>query len=152
MLGERSGHTLQTTALVNEAYLRLVVSSQVQWRDRAHFLAVSARLMRRILVDSARSRRSGKRGGAQTPARFDDAVAVFETRSRDLAALDDALNDLEAKDPVKSRLVELRFFGGLSMAEIAAVIGVTEDAARWQWRLARAWLGQQLGEDRRHGE
>jgi len=151
MRGERSGHTLQTTALVNEAYLRLIDSRLVHWRDRAHFFAVSAQLMRRILVDSARSRRSAKRGGGSAPARVDDALAVFEARGRDLVALDDALMDLAAVDLQKARLIELRFFGGLSMAEIAQVLGITEDAARWNWRLARAWLLRQLGTVVRHG-
>lgn len=148
--GERTGHTLQTTALVNEVYLRLVDSRLVHWRDRAHFFA-SAQLMRRILVDSARSRRSAKRGGGASPARVDDALTVFEARGRDLVALDDALSDLAEMDPQKARLIELRFFGGLTMAELAEVLGITEDAARWNWRLARAWLARQLDAAVRHG-
>ncbi len=144
MRGERGGHTLQTTALVNEAYLKLIDSRLVHWRDRAHFFALSAELMRRILVDSARSRRSAKRGGGTVPLRADDALAVFEARSRDLVALDDALIELASVDPEKERLIELRFFGGLSMGEVAEVLGITEDSARWNWRLARAWLLRQL--------
>ena len=151
MRGERSGHTLQTTALVNEAWLRLIDSRLVHWRDRAHFFALSAQLMRRILVDSTRSRRSAKRGGGSAPLRADDALAVFEGRSRDLVALDDALLELAAADPPKARLIELRFFGGLSMAEIAEVLGISEDAARWNWRLARAWLMRQLDTAVLHG-
>ncbi len=149
--GERNSHTLQTTALVNEVYLRLVDSRMVHWRDRAHFFAVSAQLMRRILVDSARLRRSAKRGGGASPTRLDDALAIFEARGRNLVALDDALSDLGEMDPQKARLVELRFFGGLTMAEIAEVLGISEDAVRWNWRLARAWLLQQLDAAARHG-
>jgi RNA polymerase sigma factor (TIGR02999 family) len=144
MRGERGGHTLQTTALVNEAYLKLIDSRLVHWRDRAHFFALGAQLMRRILVDSARSHRSAKRGAGAVPLRVDDAVAVFEARGRDLVALDDALIDLARVDPEKARLIELRFFGGLPMGEVAEVLGITEDSARWQWRLARAWLLRQL--------
>jgi RNA polymerase sigma factor (TIGR02999 family) len=145
MLRERRGHTLRTTALVNEAYLRLAGSRLVHWRDRAHFVAICAQLMRRILVDYARSHRSAKRAGQQTCVQLDDALASFEAKSRDLVALDDALTTLATLDPEKARLIELRFFGGLSMAEAAEVLGVTEDAARWNWRLARAWLARQMG-------
>jgi RNA polymerase sigma-70 factor, ECF subfamily len=152
MRGERSGHTLQTTALVNEVYLRLIDSGRVHWRDRAHFFAVSAQLMRRILVDAARARRSAKRGGGSAPVRIDDAVAIFEARSRDLVALDEALSGLAAIDPQKARLIELRFFGGLSLREVAEVLGITEDAARWSWRLSRAWLARELGRAVRHGD
>jgi RNA polymerase sigma-70 factor, ECF subfamily len=152
MRGERSGHTLQTTALVNEVYLRLIDSGRVHWRDRAHFFAVSAQLMRRILVDAARARRSAKRGGGSAPVRIDDAVAIFEARSRDLVALDEALSGLAAIDPQKARLIELRFFGGLSLREVAEVLGITEDAARWSWRLSRAWLARELDRAVRHGD
>jgi RNA polymerase sigma factor (TIGR02999 family) len=144
MRGERGGHTLQTTALVNEAYLKLIDSRLVHWRDRAHFFALSAQLMRRILVDSARRHRSAKRGGGAVPVRAGDALAVFEARGRDLLALDDALIELATVDPAKARLIELRFFGGLSMGEVSEVLGITEDSARWNWRLARAWLLRQL--------
>jgi len=144
MQGERRGHTLQTTALIHEAYLRLVECRSVQWQDRAHFLAVGARMMRRILVEAARSRGSAKRGSGRSAEPLDDALSVYQARSGDLVALDDALTDLAAADPVKAHLVELRFFGGLAMAEAAVVLGLTEDAARWTWRLARAWLFREL--------
>lgn len=142
--GERSGHTLQTTALVNEAWLRLIDSRLVNWRDRAHFFALSAQLMRRILVDSARSRRAARRGGGSRPVALTDALAVFQERSRDLVALDDALTGLALVDAEKARVVELRFFGGLTIEEIAQVLGTTEEATRWKWRLARAWLSREL--------
>jgi len=144
MRGERDGHSLQTTALVNEAFLRLVDSRLVQWQDRAHFFAVSAQLMRRILVDSARARGAAKRGSGVKPVVADDALAVFESRGRDLVALDEALDRLATVDAEKAKLIELRFFGGLSMAEAAEVLGVNEHAARWNWRMAKAWLSREL--------
>ena len=145
MRGERDGHSLQTTALVHEAFLRLVDSQQVQWQDRAHFFAVSAQLMRRILVDSARARGAAKRGSGIKPVPADDAIlAAFETRGRDLVALDEALERLAVMDPEKAKLIELRFFGGLSMAEAAVVLGINEHAARWNWRMAKAWLSREL--------
>lgn len=144
MRGERDGHSLQTTALVHEAFLRLVDSRLVQWQDRAHFFAVSAQLMRRILVDSARARGAAKRGSGVKPVQADDAIAVFQSRSRDLVALDEALERLAKLDPEKAKLIELRFFGGLSMAEAAEVLGVNEHAARWNWRMGKAWLAREL--------
>ena len=151
MRGERPGHTLETNALVNEAYLRLVDSSRVEWRDRAHFFAISAQLMRRILVDWARSRRSVKRGGGYGRMPLDRALDLYQAKGGDLIALEDALNGLAAIDPRKARVIELRFFGGLSMAETAEILGVTEDAVRWNWRLARAWLLRELRRGARHG-
>ncbi len=145
MRGERDGHSLQTTALVNEAYLRLIDVRLVQWNDRAHFFAVSAQLMRRILIDSARAHRSAKRGDGATPIQLDDALASYQARSRDLVALEDALHQLAIVDPQKAQLIELRFFGGLSMEEVAAVLGINEHSARWNWRMARAWLSRELG-------
>lgn len=144
MQGERAGHTLQTTALLNEAWVRLIDSRLVNWRDREHFFALSAQLMRRILIDSARRRRSGRRGNGSRPVTLTDALAVFEARSRDLVALDDALTGLARVDSQKARVVELRFFGGLTIEEVARVLGISEEAARWKWRLARAWLYREL--------
>ena len=142
---ERIGHTLQTTDLVNEAYLRLIDASQVRWQDRAHFFAISAQLMRRILVDFARSRRYLKRGGGAQKVSFDEALAVSPGQGRDLVALNDALEALALKDNRKSRVVELRFFGGLSVEETAAVLGVSLDTVHRDWRLAKAWLSREMG-------
>jgi RNA polymerase sigma-70 factor (ECF subfamily) len=142
---ERIGHTLQTTDLVNEAYLRLIDASQVRWQDRAHFFAISAQLMRRILVDFARSRRYLKRGGGAQKVSFDEALAVSPGQGRDLVALNDALEALALKDNRKSRVVELRFFGGLSVEETAAVLEVSPDTVHRDWRLAKAWLSREMG-------
>ena len=142
--GERPGHTLQPTALVNEAYLRLVDLRRVTWRDRTHFLAMSARLMRRVLVDFARSRRYQKRGGGLLKVSLDEAHAVAVNRGEDLVALDDALNTLGALDERKARVIELRFFGGLSVEETAMVLDVSRDTVQRDWRLARAWLMREL--------
>ena len=125
MGGERKGHTLQTTALVNEAYLRLVDSSQVQWQNRSHFFAISAQLMRRILVDFARAHRTQKRGGQLERVSLDDALTLSGAQDGDLVALDEALGTLSQQDPRKGRVVELRFFGGLTEEETAEVLGVT---------------------------
>jgi RNA polymerase sigma-70 factor, ECF subfamily len=144
MFGERPGHTLQTTALVNEAYLRLVNSRQVNWQNRAHFFAISARLMRRILVDSARARRYQKRGGAIPKVTLDEAVIGAQEKSQDLIALDDALKALSAIDHRKARVVELRFFGGLDVKETAEVLKVSPDTVLRDWRLAKAWLKREM--------
>lgn len=144
MAGERSGHTLQTTALVNEAYMRLVDLDRVKWQDRAHFFAMSARLMRRILVDHARLRRSQKRGGSSTQIAFDE-LAIATDRRRDLVALDDALEALAALDPRKAQVVELRFFGGLSVPETAEALGVSPQTVMRDWRLAKVWLLREIG-------
>lgn len=141
---EHPGHTLQTTALVNEAYLRLIDASQVRWQDRAHFFAVSARLMRRILVDFARSRRYLKRGGGARNISFDEALFVSPERGQDLVALDDAMNVLATSDPRKARVVELRFFVGLSVEETAEVLKVSPDTILRDWRLAKAWLSREM--------
>lgn len=138
--GERAHHTLQASALINEAYLRLIESRRVHWRDRNHFLAVSAQLMRRILVDFARSRGSVKRGGRDWRVTLVEGLDVAEPKTRDLVALDDALTALAAVDPRKAQLIELRFFGGLTVAETASVLGTSEDTVTRDWRLARAWL------------
>jgi RNA polymerase sigma factor (TIGR02999 family) len=143
MAGERTGHTLQSTALVHEAYLRLVDSSRVRWQNRAHFFAVSSQLMRRILVDFARSRQYAKRGG-KAPMLSLDEVAIVSDDCAELAALDDALNALAALDPRKSQVVELRFFGGLSVEETSEVLKVSAETVMRDWRLAKVWLRREL--------
>jgi len=141
---ERAGHTLQTTALVNEAYLRLVDSSRVRWQDRAHFFAMSAQLMRRILVDHARARRARKRGGGARQVELDEALVVSPERGSDLVALDDALQALAFVDARKAQVVELRYFGGLSANESAEALGVSPETVLRDWRLAKAWLLREL--------
>ena len=144
MLRERAGHTLQTTALVNEAYLRLVDAGNVDWQNRAHFFAISANLMRRILVDFARSRGYQKRGGNALKIEFDDGRIPSSRRGAELIALDDALTALAQFDPREARVVELRFFGGLSEEETAEVLGVSSRTVKRDWSLARAWLTREL--------
>ena len=144
MAGERSGHTLQTTALVNEVYLRLVDCGQVNWQDRAHFFAVSARLMRRILIDFARSRGYQKRGAGLSPMSLDEAPSVSNEPDPDVVALDDALQSLAVLDERKSKVVELRFFGGLSIQETAEVLGVSRDTVTRDWKFAKVWLLREL--------
>ncbi len=144
MAGERSGHTLQATALVNEAYLRLVDLSRVEWQNRAHFFAIAAQMMRRILVDFARSRRQQKRGGGAHITSLDQALVVCAEPDQDLVALDDALQSLAALDPRKVQVVEMRFFGGLEEKEIAAVLSVSVDTVQRDWKAARAWLYREL--------
>lgn len=145
---ERHDHSLQTSALVNEAYLRLVDAQQVNWQNRAHFFGVSARLMRQILVDFARQRDSQKRGGEVSVVGLEDTpnqgLDIAQTRSADLVTLDDALNLLATLHQRQSQIVELRFFGGLSEAEIAEVLHVSERTVRSDWRVARAWLQREL--------
>jgi RNA polymerase sigma factor (TIGR02999 family) len=147
MAGERGGHVLQPTALVNEAYLRLVDWKDVRWQNRAHFFAMAARTMRHVLVDMARTRDRRKRGGGQLQVSLSEADQVALARSADFVALDDALTALEAIDPRKSRVVELRFFAGLSLEETAHVLDVSVATVRRDWSLARAWLFREL--DRR---
>ena len=144
MSRERSGHILQTSALVNEAFLRLVDARHVNWQNRAHFFAISASLMRRILVDFARTYQSQKRGGGVRPASLDDGLDVAEERL-DLTVLDDALRALAALDPRKSRVVELRFFGGVSVEEAAEVLHVSPETVKRDWKLAKAWLLREMG-------
>jgi len=144
MSQERSGHPLQATALVNEAFLRLVDSRRVNWQNRAHFLAMSARVMRRILVDFARSRRFQKRGGGAKEIAFVEALIPSADPGRDLEALDDALEALAIVDDRKARVIEMRFFGGLSVQETAEVLKVSADTVMRDWRLARAWLRREL--------
>ncbi|HEY9282435.1 MAG TPA: sigma-70 family RNA polymerase sigma factor [Pyrinomonadaceae bacterium] len=144
MRGERAGHTLQTTALVNEAYLRLVDSKNVRWQNRAHFFAVSAQLMRRILVDFARSRGYQKRGGGAPHVELDEAAVVSDDRGAEMVALDEALKALAELDGRQSQVVELRYFGGLTDREIAELLKVSEATVRRDWTLARAWLRREL--------
>ncbi len=145
MAGERQGHTLQATALVNEAYLRLIQVKKVRWQNRAHFFAMSARLMRRILVDFARSKRYKKRGGGELRVTFDEGLPIVDQPSRDLVAVDEALEALAKFDERKSRVVELRFFGGLTVNETAEVLDVSPDTVMSDWSLAKAWLRRELG-------
>lgn len=144
MAGERSEHTLQTTALINEAYLQLVDFQHISWQNRAQFFGICAQLMRRILVDFARSRGSKKRGsdGAHMP--LDEALIVSSEPKADLITLDDALKALAAVDERKSRVIELRFFGGLSVRETAEVLKVSDETVKRDWRLAKAWLLRQF--------
>jgi RNA polymerase sigma factor (TIGR02999 family) len=144
MADERPDHTLQTTALVNEAYLRLVDASQFGWESRAHFFGVCAGMMRRILVDWARSRTAEKRGGGVRNLELDEAVAIGVKSSANLAAIDDALQALAAVDARKSKVVELRFFGGLSVKETAEVLKVSEETVLRDWRVAKSWLKREL--------
>ena len=144
MRGERHNHTLQTTALVNEAFIRLIDLRRIRWQDRAHFLALSARLMRRILVDYARSRNYQKRGGGAATVTLDDVVVASPERGADLVALDDALEDLARVDARKSQVVELRFFGGLSVEETAEALQVSPETVLRDWRLAKVWLLREI--------
>jgi RNA polymerase sigma factor (TIGR02999 family) len=141
---ERSGHTLQPTALVHEAYLRLVDQNQVRWQNRAHFFGVAAQMMRRILVDHARGHNAGKRGSDFQKLSLDENIDVSGERAADIVALDDALRELAVIDEQKSRIVELRFFGGLSVEETAEVLGVSAPTVKRQWRMAKAWLYGQV--------
>lgn len=137
---ERPGHVLQTSALVNEAYLRLIDASQVDWQDRAHFLAISAGIMRQILTQYARLRDASKRGGRTIRVEFDEDLFPAPERDADLIALDDALNILARADPREAQVVELRFFGGLTEEEAAHVLGVSDRTVRREWNHAKAWL------------
>jgi RNA polymerase sigma-70 factor (ECF subfamily) len=144
MRGERAGHSLQATALVNEAYVRLVDTRQVRWQDRTHFLAVSARLMRRVLVDHARARLYQKRGGGAAKLTLTDGLAGSDEQPQDVIALHDAIDALAKFDERKSRVVELRFFGGLTVEETAHVLGVSPDTIMRDWKLAKAWLLREI--------
>lgn len=144
MAQERPGNTLQTTALVNEAYLRLVDCRRVSWQGRAHFLAIAANAMRKILIEFARRSAAEKRGGRSPVFSLDAAMDVPQLRRRDLVALDDALSGLAELDPRKAKVVELRYFGGLKAREAAEVLGVSEDTVLRDWKLAKAWLLREL--------
>lgn len=148
---ERREHTLQTTALVNEAYMRLIDVSDVSWANRAHFFALTARVMRRVLVDHARTRGYKKRGGGVAPASFDEDAVVGISRPTDLVALDDALAALAAVDERKSKIIELRFFGGLSVEETADALGMSPSTVMRDWRLAKSWLLRELSRERNRG-
>jgi RNA polymerase sigma factor (TIGR02999 family) len=141
---ERVGHTLQATALVHEAYLKLVDQREVAWRNRAHFFGVSAQAMRRILLDYAKSRGRRKRGGEARRTSFDEALAVAEDRVSDLLTIDQALTKLEQLDARQAKVVELRFFGGLSVEETAEVLGVSTPTVKREWAMAKAWLYREL--------
>lgn len=145
MARERPGHTLQTTALVNEVYLRLVDERKVSWQDRAHFFAICANTMRRILVDFARSRGYQKRGGGERPLSLDESLDVAGCPRSDLLAVDDALTRLAALDPRKSQVVEMRFFGGLSVEETAEALKISRETVMRDWKMAKAWLYRELG-------
>jgi RNA polymerase sigma-70 factor (ECF subfamily) len=144
MRQERDGHTLQTTALVNEAYLRLIDQNSVRWQDRAHFFAIAAQMMRRILVDYARSRRYAKRGGDARQVSFDESAIVSPQKGVEMVAIDEALTDLAEHDARKSKIVELRYFGGLNIQETAEVMGISRTTVQREWRSAKAWLYQAL--------
>ena len=151
MAREQTGHTLQTTALINEVYLRLVDFDRVGWQDRAHFFAVCARLMRRILTDFARARQAQKRGGGAQPLSLDEGMYVSPEPAGDLVALDAALNRLAALDERKSQVVELRFFGGLTAGEAAEVLKISEESVKRDWRLAKLWLLRELSTEQADG-
>ena len=151
MSGERSSHTLQATALVNEAYVRLVDSAHANWENRSHFFGVCAQVMRRILVDWARSRKALKRGGEASSLDLNEALAAVNQPATDLVAVDDALQALSLVDPRKARVIELRFFGGLSVSETAEVLKVSEETVHRDWRLAKSWLRRELSGGRPHG-
>jgi RNA polymerase sigma factor (TIGR02999 family) len=147
MSRERQGHTLQTTALINEAYVRLVDQRNVHWANRSHFFAISAQIMRRILIDHARRHAYAKRGGGAQQVSLDEAAIVTRTAGAELLRLDEALKSLAEMDPRRSQVVELRYFGGLNNEEIAGVLNISENTVTRDWNMARAWLYQQLTEN-----
>ncbi|MEP6569533.1 MAG: sigma-70 family RNA polymerase sigma factor [Acidobacteriota bacterium] len=147
MKRERSGNTLQTSALVNEAFVKLVDQKDVHWQNRAHFFGIAAQLMRRILVDHARSRQYLKRGGGAPHVSLEEVAIVSQERSAEVVALDDALTSLAAVDARKSQIVELRFFGGLSIGETAELLGVSAGTVMRDWTLAKAWLRREMTEN-----
>jgi RNA polymerase sigma factor (TIGR02999 family) len=147
MSREREGHTLQTTALINEAYVRLVDQRNVHWANRSHFFAISAQIMRRILIDHARRHAYAKRGGGAQQVSLDEAAIVTRTAGAELLRLDEALKSLAEMDPRRSQVVELRYFGGLNNEEIAGVLNISENTVTRDWNMARAWLYQQLTEN-----
>ena len=151
MAAEQSGHTLQTTALVNEVYLRLIDLPQRNWENRAHFLAICAQLMRRILVDFARSRNSQKRGGGPRNLPLDEALTVCGEAPQEIIKVDDALKNLSTFDARKSRVVELRFFGGLGVEETAEVLKVSPETVMREWKMAKIWLIREIRGSKKHG-
>jgi RNA polymerase sigma factor (TIGR02999 family) len=144
MRRERASHTIQTTALVNEVYMRLVDITSVRWQDRAHFFAIAASMMRRILVDAARARAAGKRGGGELRITLQEDI-LASSQADDLVALDEALQLLSQVDPRKAQMVELRFFGGLSVEETAEVLRISPQSVKRDWKLAKAWLLKEIG-------
>ena len=144
MRREPPGHTLQTTALVNEAYLRLIDQREVNWQNRSHFFALASQFMRRILLDHARSNRRAKRGGEAIHVNLDDVAVIAPGKSEELIALDEALEALAEFDPQKSKIVEMRFFGGLTVNEVAEVLGIAPVTVMLHWRLAKAWLRREI--------
>ena len=144
MRRERAGHTLQATALVHEAYMQLVDQTRVNWQNRAHFFGVAAQLMRRILVDYARSAHAAKRGGEASKLSLEEAIGLTDKNEVAFDEIDEALTRLAALDPMQSRIVELRFFGGLTVDEAAEVIGISPSTVEREWRMAKAWLHRQL--------
>lgn len=144
---ERPGHTLQTTAIVNEAYLQLIDQRSVHWQNRAHFFGIAAQLMRRVLAGYARSRHYAKRGGGARQVSLEEAMIVSEERVADMVALDDALNALAEIDERKSRIVEMRFFGGMSIEETAEVLGVSPGTVMRDWTMAKAWLRREISRE-----
>jgi RNA polymerase sigma factor (TIGR02999 family) len=148
MRREKPGNTLQATALVNQAWLNLAGGAQVVWQDRAHFLAVSSQIMRRILVDAARARRAGKRCGEVRHFQLNESIDGAPPRDAELIALDDALDSLAALDARKARVVEMRFFSGLSVEETAAVLRISPQSVKRDWKLARAWLSREISRGR----
>jgi len=144
---EPAGHTLQPTALVHEAYLRLIDQKNVDWKGRTHFLAIGAKAMRRVLVDHARSRKREKRGGQRQRIIFDDKIVLSSEHDEDLLAVDELLAELQDIDPRQASIVELRFFGGMTSAEVADYLGISKSTADREWRIVRAWLRAQLSED-----
>lgn len=147
MSRERTGHTLQTTALINEAYVRLVDQRNVHWANRSHFFAISAQIMRRILIDHARRHAYAKRGGGAQQVSLEEVAAIVPEQGREMLRLDEALKSLAEMDPRRSQVVELRYFGGLNNEEIAGVLHISENTVTRDWNMARAWLYQQLSEN-----
>ena len=145
---ERQGHTLQTTALVHEAYLRLIDQRSVNWQNRAQFFGIAAQMMRRILINHANERNAKKRQGYATKVSLDDVVSLFEKRDLDLMSLDEALNNLAALDPQQTQIVELRFFGGLTIEEVSEVLGISTATTKREWGSAKLWLRRQLSSRR----
>lgn len=149
---ERQGHTIEATALVNEAYLRLVDQRQVEWQNRTHFFSIAARIMRRILVQYARDRKAEKRGGGAQRVSLEKVILLAEERNVDIIALDDALNLLAQNDPRKSQLVELRFFSGLTFEEASEILGISLITAKRDWAMAKAWLHRELQKEKPQDE
>ena len=145
MRGERSGHTLQTTALVHEAYIKLGGVTEISWESRAHYLRVASQAMRRVLIDHARRKKADKKGGKRTREPLDRAADIMEKASVDLLELDSAIDKLAKIDPQLAQVVELRFFGGLTVEETAKVIGISKTTVKEDWSLAKAWLKQEMG-------